>query len=167
MFKNRSKEKHLAIIVDYLEDNEEVLFECFATIVTNGDLGTDGGALVVTGSRVLFSGDAPLLGTASNVAIDFIDINGVSSGQKMLKGGLIQPYLEINAGGSAYFFNMKPMDAAEAAQEINLNRTRKQAPLEATSTNKSIAEQLETLALLVEKGLLTREEFDAEKKKLL
>ena len=28
MFKNRSKEKHLAIIVDYLEDNEEVLFEC-------------------------------------------------------------------------------------------------------------------------------------------
>lgn len=167
MFKNRSKEKHLAKIIGYLEVNEEVLFECFATIVTRGDLGTDGGALVVTGSRVLFSGDAQMLGTASNVAIDFNDINGVSSGQKMIRGGLIQPYLEINAGGATYFFNLKSSDASEAANEINLRRAETAVSEERASPIGSTSEQLATLASLLEKGLLTREEFDAEKGKIL
>lgn len=54
IFKNRSKEKHLAIINGYLENNEEVPFECFATTVTHGNLGTDGGGLAIKGSRVLF-----------------------------------------------------------------------------------------------------------------
>lgn len=44
-----------------------------------------------------------MLRTASSVAIDFNDINGVSSGQKMSKDGLIQPYSEINAGGQPIF----------------------------------------------------------------
>ena len=167
MFKNRSKEKHLTLIKSYLGDSEEVLFECFAAIVTTGDLGTDGGALVVTDSRVLFSGDAPLLGTESNVAVDFQDINGVSSGQKMLKGGLIQPYLEINAGGSTYLFNLKAVDAAEASQVINLNRSESKRVEEDLPPIGSNVEQLTALADLLEKGLLTYEEFESEKKKLL
>ena len=167
MFKNRSKEKHLALISGRLEENEVVVFECFATIVTRGDLGTDGGALVVTEARILFSGDAPMLGTSSNVSIDFNDINGVSSGQKMIKGGLIQPYLEINAGGATYFFNLKPNDASEAAKEINLRRAESAPSAARHSPTPSSVEQLSTLASLLEKGLLSPEEFESEKKKLL
>ena len=167
MFKNRSREKHLAIIIGHLEEAEEVLFECFATIVTRGDLGTDGGALAVTGSRVMFSGDAPMLGTSSNVSIDFKDINGVSSGQKMIKGGLIQPYLEINAGGATYFFNLKPNDASEAANAINLYRAKSGPSDEKPVPLSSTVEKLATLAGLLEKGHLTPEEFESEKKKIL
>lgn len=166
MFRGKQLERHLSKIEAHLDDDESVIFSAFSTIVTNGELGTDGGALVVTSARVIFSGSAPLLGTNSTVSLTFDELNGVSTGQRMLKSGLIQPYLELNAGGAAYFFNMNPNDASEARSAITSAKGNSQKR-DASSNGSSRLDELEKLGALLERGLLTKDEFELEKKRVL
>jgi hypothetical protein len=167
MFRNKSREKHLAEISKTLNESEVVKFSAFATIVTKGDLGTDAGAFVVTNKRVVFSGDAPFLGTNSNVSVRLEEIDGVSSGQKLIKGGLIQPFLELNVGGSTYFFNMKPQDSSEAIQAVKNSKASVKPLREDSKSENLIVDQLEKLGSLFERGLLSKEEFENQKRKIL
>jgi hypothetical protein len=167
MFKNKSREKHLAQIAETLLESEIVTFSAFGTIVTKGDLGTDAGAFVVTNKRVVFSGDAPLLGTSSNVSVRLEEIDGVSSGQKLIKGGLIQPFLELNVGGSTYFFNMKPQDSSEAIQAVQKAKASVNPPQKDPQRESPAVDQLEKLGSLFERGLLSKEEFENQKRKIL
>jgi hypothetical protein len=167
MFKGKQFEKHLAKIEALLDKNESVIFAGFAAIVTEGDLGTDSGAIVVTNFRVLFSGNATLLGTSSEAQVSFHEINGVSSGRRTIKGGLIQPYLEINAGGSVYLFNMKQGEESQVQEAISQARSNNSNLATNLTPENNSLDALEKLSNLLEKGLLTREEFETEKRKLL
>jgi hypothetical protein len=171
VFKNNAKEKHLAQIAQTLSSSEEIVFSAYANIITQGDLGTDGGALAVTTERVVFSGSATLLGTNSSVSIRLGEINGVSSGQRMIKGGLLQPYVEMNVGGAVYLFNLRPADASDIPRAI---AHAKEALAESgTSSDESspskgsAVDELERLAALFSGGLLSDEEFAQAKKRLL
>ena len=167
LFKRRLMEKHLETLRETLESGEDFLYVAYATMVTSGDLGTDGGALAVTNSRVLFSGSAAMLGTSSSASIKLSDIDGVASGERMIKGSLIQPYLEINAAGAAYYFNLRASDASEAQEAINKARAKTENKVENGQAPESTATQLEKLASLLEQGLISRDEFEEEKKRLL
>jgi len=167
MFRNKTRDKHLAEISKTLTESEVVTFSAFATIVTKGDLGTDAGAFVVTSERVVFSGDAPFLGTNSNVSVRLDEIDGVSSGQKLIKGGLIQPFLELNVGGSTYFFNMKPQDSSSAIQAVQKAKASVKPPENDFQRADTVVDQLEKLGSLLERGLLSKEEFENQKRRIL
>lgn len=167
MFKGKQFEKHLQKIEARLDKNESVIFAGFASIVTEGDIGTDSGAIVVTNFRVLFSGNATLLGTTSEAQVTFQELNGVSSGRRTIKGGLIQTYLEINAGGSVYLFNMKPGEESQAQEAISKARSNNSNSAANLTPENNRLDALEKLSNLFEKGLLTREEFETEKRRLL
>lgn len=133
-----------------------------ATRVERGVSGTERGALVATNQRIIYQGGA-LFGAGSRLEWRLQQINGVARTKT-----LALEHIEVNAGGSIVKFLVEYGEAERFVNNANKalsESTTSQAEPKESSGN--IAEELEKLAGLFEKGLLSQEEFLQAKQRLL
>lgn len=101
----------------------------------------------------------------SGLYVEEIPMNKISSVE--ISGGLL-PSVEVYSSGNEITFKVSGY-ADEIAQIIRsqiMSRNESEASVASVETL-SVAEQLEKLSTLLEKGLLTAEEFNEQKRRLL
>jgi len=120
--------------------------------------------IVVTNQRLLFLDKGMLYGL-KQMEMTYGQISAVSHSM----GLLLASITVSTSGGAKKIDNIHKSDAPKISQLIsNLIRESKQPIQQVTSgKNVDIASQLEKLANLLERGILTQEEFQSQKMKLL
>lgn len=158
--------KEVECLPEILLDDERILY------LTSGLMDGTTWLIVCTNERVILL-DKGLLFGLKHVDFPLDKINSVS-----YRTGLIFGEILIWHGGAQMKIEncmketVKPFtDTLNQAMKDFTNRQTAQTaapqPVQAGAPAVDVASQLEKLAALMEKGILTKEEFDAQKKKLL
>ena len=149
--------KELHHLPEVLSDNEQVL------AFTSGLMDNNTWLITLTNKRIIFLDKGMIYGL-TQVSIDLDKINSVSGqtglifGKIMITDGATHRIIENVWKKTVTAFTNKVQKAIEA----NKNQSN-QAP----SSSNNTFEQLEKLAAMKEKGILSAEEFDLAKKKIL
>jgi hypothetical protein len=155
--------KEVQCLPEIMKDTEHVLY------LTSGLMNGTTWLIVCTEERIILLDKGMFFGM-QQVEMDLDKINSIS-----YKTGLILGSIEIWHGGAKMVIDnctkefVKPfVDTVNVAIE-NLKRKTfaAQAPVQSAPQQLDIASQLERLSALVEKGFLSKEEFETQKQKLL
>lgn len=119
------------------------------------------GILVSTNKRILFVNKGLLYG----LKVEDFSYDKISSVQ--YETGMLFGTITIHASGNNAEIKNVPKKQAREFGEFVRNKLNKKPEPSTTVSTSTVADQLEKLASLKEKGLLTDEEFASEKKKLL
>jgi flagellar motility protein MotE (MotC chaperone) len=149
--------KELEYLPEILSDNEPVLS------FTSGFMDSKTWLIALTDRRIIFLDKSMFVGL-SQAVIDLDKVNSVS-----FSSGLLLAKIVVTDGAVQRMID----NVQKKAAQVFTNKV--QQAIEASKTGKSQAqgqtlspiEQLEKMATLLEKGILTKEEFEAQKKKLL
>ncbi|MEA2012018.1 MAG: PH domain-containing protein [Verrucomicrobiota bacterium] len=119
--------------------------------------------IIVTNQRLLFLDKGMIYGL-KQMEMDYGQISAVSHSM----GFILASITVSTSGGAKKIDNIQKADAPKLSQLISdLVRQSKQPTQVVSSGTIDIASQLEKLAGLLEKGILTQEEFQSQKMKLL
>lgn len=149
-------------IVRSLTQGEVLESSVQATRVEKGVSGTERGALVVTNQRIVYQGSA-LFGAGSRLEWRLQQINGVARTKSMAL-----EHIEVNAGGLTVKFLVPYGDAERFVNNANsaLSKAASKGS-EPPIQGQSLSGELQKLADLLEKGLLTQAEFQQAKQRLM
>ena len=135
--------------------------------VSSGKIDGKAWLIILTNQRIIFL-DKGMSFCVKQVAIDLITISSICAETKILSGELViatgeQTYTIENVPkkGVIPFANMIK-DAVESLKQNKESNT-----IQQPTANDDLIEQLERLALLKERGILTEEEFQSQKDKIL
>ena len=155
--------KEVKCLPEIMKDTEHILY------LTSGLMDGTTWLIVCTENRIILLDKGMFFGmNQMEMALD--KVNSIS-----YKTGLILGSIEIWHGGTKMIIenctkeSVKPfVDAVNAARE-NLKQkiSTVQAPVQSAPQQVDITSQLERLSSLVEKGFLSKEEFETQKQKLL
>jgi hypothetical protein len=133
-----------------------------ATRVEKGVSGAERGALVVTNQRIVYQGSA-IFGAGSRLEWRLQQINGVARSKSMAL-----EHIEVNAGGLTVKFLVPYGDAERFVNNANSALSTAASKHGDSSTQRqSLSDELQKLADLFEKGLLTQDEFQQAKQRLM
>ena len=127
------------------------------------------GVAVATSKRIIFL-DKGILGSKEVSEMPYRSIEGITHSTGMLFGGV-----QITGLGRAGWRieDIKPKDSAKLfadsvrAYVEDLHAGMAQQTIPAAESSPSVADEIEKFASLLERGILTQEEFDAKKRQLL
>lgn len=148
--------KELNYLPEVLMDNEEVI--TFASGFMDGN----SWLVTLTDKRIIFLDKGMFFGLKQTI-IDLDKVNAVSCitgmilGSVMIQDGALIHKIENVANKTVTFFTNKVRDAIEVRKTPNVT----QSPVI------DVVSQLERLSVLKEKGILTQDEFNQQKTKIL
>lgn len=160
-------EKNLELIEAALEDGEKIQSSIIASIQDAKVQSKFGllGALVFTNLRVIFRGGGMLTGRESRdirlSAITSIDGSATSSMALLRMKGMTIRY---SGGDVEFLLNHAAADEFLKSARLLVQQSASTAPRASSS---GVADELEKLGALLEKGLIDQDEFKSAKAKLL
>jgi len=135
--------------------------------ISSGEMGGKTWLVILTNHRVIFLDKGMLFGL-KQVALDLSHISSVGGETKLLLGqitiaadGHIYTIKNVSKKAVVPFTNMvkQAIEALKKSKEQSINSQQ--------SVNNDLFEQLERLASLKDKGIITEEEFQVQKAKIL
>jgi hypothetical protein len=151
--------KELNHLPEVLSDGEQVL------AFTSGLMGSDTWLITLTDRRIIFLDKGMIYGL-KQTTIDLDKVNSVSGqtgfffGKIIIEDGASSRVIENVWKKTVVAFTNKVRDAMEA-------RKNSARPVAMQAKEDDVVTKLEKLAALLEKGILTQEEFAAQKTRLL
>ena len=161
------KKRDIRKLPEYLNDGEQVL------AMAGGKVGSNLGLLVATNRRALFVSEGVINHTFEDFPYD--RITSVTSSRGLMYGKVL-----IHTGGAARVVEQVPSSEAEAiaaslrerVEAVTRERYNPPAPTYTpppgpTSTGGDLVSELRQLAELRDQGILTNDEFEQQKTKIL
>jgi hypothetical protein len=146
--------KEIQSLPKILRDGETIKFAAIGTFGKGGN-----GLCVTTSERVLFV----FVGSLSGLSVEEFPLNAITSTQ--VNSSWLTSDLIITAAGNTTKFMITEKSITQNLRNAIVNAQAEFAKPKAEAID--IVSQLEKLAALKEKGILTDEEFQEQKKKLL
>ena len=151
-------------LVQELQVGEEVVFWADASWLKSGKMTeAESGIIAITSRRFVWKGKQPLTVYKSTFDIPLEQIRGLMSQTKMLGERLV---LDVVGGEREFLSREVPgiIDAYNRTLQTIQSSPTKESP---TRSGESMADEIGKLGSLLEKGLLTEQEFNDAKKKLM
>lgn len=158
--------KENKLLPNYLREGEYVIAMTQGTTASTGPLKLGFWSVYLTNHRLLFLSKHWFKGTGDSVEFDLSRIISVSG-----KSGITAGQLSIEDSSITHSMSVKMKKTvvpfANALSDMLANRREGQQMPSPPSSDSDVVNQLERLAALKEKGILTQEEFEQQKKKIL
>lgn len=160
-------EKFYEELVEELQWDEEVIFWADASWLKSGKMTeAESGIIAITSRRFVWRGKQPLTVYKSTFDIPLEQIRGLMSQTRMLGERLV---LDVVGGEREFLSREVPaiIDAYNRTLKTIQSSSVKESSIQRGGSSESMADEIEKLGALLEKGLITEQEFKDAKKNLM